>query len=279
MKTIDCDDFESALDSIASIFEVDRKFIGKFILDNQFRVKREGKCLSYDNASVYDLSHYLNKHHNIIRRTYYSFDKICLFHMTSPLDIYTIQQDGLVNLLDYITKHKEFIEYVSRYNINIIAQNGRIKFYYNGALINDENSLLRSRGKSDHCVNGFLFNSQIYNNTNVRHFQKYPEILSTLKDTTGIFNLTDRWRDNSKTYIIKFEINFGDLHKDSFTNEKYKRIIKKHDLINRILDYLILYHANEWRVYDNHTLYLKDNLNVNPDQIKDIRYVDSVKLN
>jgi hypothetical protein len=111
--------------------------------------------------------------------------------------------------------------------ITFIKDENKIFVYYKGKRINWSDffdgyesgtaRMLKNRfegynfGGTDKCVNGFLFNGEIYKNLNVEHITKIPEILENMLRLLGRMDVVNKWSTKSTTYIITFKSNINDI--------------------------------------------------------------------
>ncbi len=112
----------------------------------------------------------------------------------------------------------------------------------------------------DKCVNGFLFNGDIYENGNVRHIRYYPEILENILRVVGKGAAVTEWVQRAQPFIVVFKTRIENIVFDGISNLNTKQKIFR--ILRYCLYYLSKKNLDDWSQHDNPIIRLKDCLQV-----------------
>lgn len=200
-----------------------------------------------------------------------AFDSIILSHLSSRISI--PNQLPLLNLRDALTKTSDISTLFLKYGVRFEVSNSHkiLTFFHDSEVKWDDyssfriyrikNRLLGNNKYLDNCINGFLFNDRIWEDSRVTHLYNFPEILSDISDVLGLHQLVSEWRESAKPYCIGARVNICDViydGKNIFTQKSKIYFTYKHSLY-----YLKMMKEGLWCSKSNNPMIrLKDNLNV-----------------
>jgi hypothetical protein len=127
---------------------------------------------------------------------------------------------------------------------------------------------LRIKGKYiDNCINGFLFNDKIWEDSNVEHIKDCPEIISDICNVLHRQDIINEWENISKTYAIGFFVDVKDIIFDEHTRFNTKKS-KMYLIYKYVIYYLVQNYHGLWRPrFDNPIIRLQDNQIVDKNDI------------
>ncbi|SDB92039.1 hypothetical protein SAMN05421734_102490 [Pelagirhabdus alkalitolerans] len=271
MAILDCSDGNTAINSLAKIYNVSNNDIMNFLFTKIHEV------VSYPQK--YDEIYDINELHS------YLFGKSCsglniqsiiVFHLTTDFVKESIEANGLINLYD-IGKSDNFLRnYLANHDVNIESNKGQIEISYQNRPIKCDNSLYNRRLRKDHCINGFLYNNEIEEDSNVKHLIECPEIVQNISECVKCVDLKRDWKGNP--IIVKFKVglrhlNIRDTGNWSMETEKE---LEEHLILNT-LNYILNWLHNDLEHYSNKMIFLKENYSVPPEDIVD--FLELEKLN
>jgi hypothetical protein len=280
INTLNVDTVYSSLANITGVLEENIRY---YIIRNHFKIIKT----DVEEIDIDDFINFLYKN-NPSKSINLLFDELTISHLTSRIEKKDLTQEPLYNLFNALINQTEINAFLQDEGIRCIKHENKIFVYYKGKRINWSDffngyesgtaRMLKNRlegysfGGTDKCVNGFLFNGEIYKNPNVDHLKKIPEILENMLRLLGRMDIIDKWCAKSTSYIITFKSNINDIIFDGYedlTNEqKCLRVIKY------CLFFLSKKLINDWAEYHNPIIRLKDELDVEPNQIINVRKVD-----
>lgn len=200
-----------------------------------------------------------------------AFDSIILSHLSSRISI--PKQLPLLNLRDALTRTSDISTLFLKYGVRFeVTNRHKILTFFHDSEVNWDNyssfriyriknRLLGNKKYQDNCINGFLFNDRIWEDSRVTHLYNFPEILSDISDVLGLHQLVSEWQESAKPYCIGARVYIGDVIYDG------KNIFTKKSKIyftyKNSLHYLKMIKENTWSPRSNNPMIrLKDNLNI-----------------
>ncbi len=247
---------EDIIESMSEILECKKHLIKCYISTRQ---------IDYDNVSLVEFFNYINFQYNDKkeRQSKMRFDKLIISHLTSGLT----EPNGknFVNLYDLLLQDNEITTFLQGHGLVFKSFGNRIIPFYKGNSIKiDRGKLLYNRLKKsgnilDNSINGFLFNHEIYEDSNVRHIKYIPEFMSCLCDTINDGTIELDWKRKSKSYTVGLIAKIEDITYDNYRN--YKTVISKTYLTYKfLLIYLSQNQFGKWNpVIDNKIVCYKNN--------------------
>lgn len=218
------------------------------------------------------------------------FDSIIVSHLTSRIENVEFCKEPLLNLFDALSSETQLSKFFKFEGFKFIKKGKKLITIYNGQEIDweklrdygDINSniamikrrLLGGRYDADRCVNGFLFNDYIWEDGNVKHIIKCPEIMQDICYVLGRQDIVKKWIEKAKTHVICFKAKIRDIVIDNRTNYRTEKS-KVYYFYRQALYYIAM---KKWGFWDprfhNPIIRLKDNLNVSAENIVSCYYIE-----
>lgn len=276
---------ESIYNSLAEIVGINKEYIQYYIMKYGIEIIKE---ITVDSIDLSEFLHFLFRYNKDLEHTL-EFDEITLSHLTTRTSIIHNQQ--LFNLFNALIQDTEIKEFLNNEGIVFELVGKKLKTIYNGKLVDwaiyfdgDWGSTARmvnnrlegnSKGVTDKCVNGFLFNSDIHKHRNVSHIARLPEILENILRILGCASAITKWTISAKPYVITFKADVTNTIFDEDRKHTLNNRQKKNLLIKYCLYYLSIRRYSDWDEDDNPIIRLKDELSVPVSDILNIRLLDN----
>jgi len=141
-----------------------------------------------------------------------AFNSIILSHLSSRISI--PKQLPLLNLRDALTRTSDISTLFLKYGVRFeVTNRHKILTFFHDSEVNWDNyssfriyriknRLLGNKKYQDNCINGFLFNDRIWEDSRVTHLYNFPEILSDISEVLGLHQLVSEWQESAKPYCI-----------------------------------------------------------------------------
>ena len=199
------------------------------------------------------------------------FDSCIVSHLTTrtglpdELDIYC--------LIKALSEDTDISRFLASKGITFKENGQGLVVYYNNKIVdwnkfNDPAAYrikkrLRKRGKYvDNCINGFLFNHLIWEDSNVEHIKECPEIVSDICHVLNRYDILQEWSKISTTYTLGFIADVKDIIFDEHTRCDTTKS-KIYLIYKYLIYYLVQVYHGEWEPrFDNPIIRLKDNQSV-----------------
>ncbi|OHR72176.1 hypothetical protein HMPREF3291_22515 [Bacillus sp. HMSC76G11] len=208
---------------------------------------------------------------------------VTVSHLSPRLSLQSITQEPLYNLSNALTKNTELSRFLKKAGLVFTIEKNIVKVTHNDKRIDwkeydcptAQMIINRLEGNrvwttSDNCINGFLFNGKIYENGNVGHIFRNPEIMENILRVLGKLNVISEYSQKSKPYLINFKVPISDIVFDENGNHRLNNKQKNFLLLRYCLYYLSLNKFNDWSENNNPIIRLRDNLNVDSSNIVSI---------
>lgn len=204
------------------------------------------------------------------------FDSCVISHLTTRTS--PPNESNIYSLNNVLSKPTDINRFLASKGLTFKKTTQGIVSYYNNKIV-DWSSFdssyasrikirLRTYGEHmDNCVNGFLFNHLIWEDSNVEHIKNCPEIITDICHVIHREDIINEWRDVATSYALGFLADVKDIIFDEHTRFKTNR--SKIYLIYRyVIYYLVQVYHGLWDPrHDNPIIRLKDNHSVNKDDI------------
>jgi hypothetical protein len=152
-----------------------------------------------------------------------AFDKLIMSHLSSRLS--EPKDQRFLNLHQVLTEETDLCNLFLKYGVRFEIRKKRIITYYKDVEVNwdDYSSYEVARVKKrlllfdkfkDKCINGFLFNDQIWKDHRVTHLYDRPEILGDISNILGIQGIVDEWRERAGLYCVGVVVKINDIYFD-----------------------------------------------------------------
>ncbi|MDF2039359.1 hypothetical protein P2R12_20715 [Cytobacillus oceanisediminis] len=200
---------------------------------------------------------------------------VTISHLSPRLSLESIVNEPLYNLSNVLTNDTELSRFLKKAGLVFSNNNKIVQVTHNDMKIDwkkyeSPTALMiinRLEGNkvsttSDNCINGFLFNGKIFENGNVAHIFRCPEILENILRVLGRLDLISNFNSKSKPYIICFKAPISDIIFDGNGNHKLNNKEKQFLILRYCLYYLSLQKSYDWSGNNNPIIRLKDNLDV-----------------
>lgn len=276
MILLDTRNEETIYQSLSNILKVRKEYIDYFILKNMFEIKKD----SVKDINVSNFFEFLSSYSSEEIATDLKFTHITISHLSPRLNLKSITDEPLYNLSNALINNTELSSFLNNEGLICTTHKDIVNVIHNVSKVNwkDYDSstsqiiINRLEGNSvwstrDNSINGFLFHGKIYENKNVRHILRIPEILYNMLTVLGKQKAITEYVKKSTPYIISFKIPVADIMFDEDGYEKLNNKQKKLHILRYCLYYLSLKKRLEWSEYDNPIVRLKDNLNLDKDKI------------
>jgi hypothetical protein len=213
----------------------------------------------------------LNANNRMAFNKLISFDSLILSHLSSRISEPNSSDKILSNLHQVLTEKSDLSSMFLKYGVRFAIRNKRIVTYYDDVEVNWNNytSYQVARVKNrlmfrDKCVNGFLFNDQIWKDSRVRHLCYSPEILEDISSVLQIKGIIDEWRESAKLYVVGVRANLKDIYLDGINCFSLQSKILY--IYKQSLSYLKMCKNETWSPENSNIMIrLKDHLNVSPE--------------
>lgn len=199
------------------------------------------------------------------------FDSCVVSHLTtrtSPPD-----KSDIYCLIKALSEDTDISRFLASKGITFKKTGQGLVVYYNNRIVDwnrfDDSAAyrikkrIRTRGKYiDNCINGFLFNHLIWEDSNVEHIKDCPEIVFDICHVLSRYDIHQEWSNISKTYTLGFLTDVKDIIFDEHT--RYKTVKSKIYLIYKyVIYYLVQVYHDAWETrFDNPIIRMKDNSSV-----------------
>ena len=244
---------------------------------------REGNIKDIDIQEFFQfLSSYCKKSINV-----FNVDHVSISHLTTRLSLESITNEPLYNLSNTLINDTELSRFCCNEGLVFTKEKKTVKVIYNGEKVNwkeydtpiAQMIINRLEGNrvwktSDNCINGFLFYGKIYENDNVRHILRVPEILDNIFMVLGKQKVISEYVENSKPYVITFKVPISDIVFDENGNHELNNKQKKFLLLKYCLYYLSMKFFNEWSENDNPIIRLNDSMDIDNNNLSSIYEVN-----
>ncbi|MFR2381831.1 hypothetical protein [Thomasclavelia spiroformis] len=220
---------------------------------------------------------------------------IIAFHVIGTLDnCKEIKEKGLMNLQEVLSKNTLLCKLLKSYGIefditkktmshNEMIYNIDYDKYRSKLLLTEKEKNIRNVARRvyyDFCVNGFLFNDNIFDYGTDIH--KRPEFLMTLSSLLPEVKKLERyWENNSKSYRIDFYAKIDQIQRfcfalDELKNPPYEGWEKLNDEM-KIKKWMLLHAIDRSNnVINEDYLYVKDDVIIPPSQILKISKLEKI---
>lgn len=212
-----------------------------------------------------------NQLYEIIR-----FDSCVISHLTTRIS--QPDKSDIYNLSRVLSEPTDISKFLASKGLIFKKTARELITYYNNELVNwnSFDSPITSRIKvklrtsdkyMDNCINGFLFNHLIWEDSNVEHIKDCPEIITDICHVLHRQDIVNEWENISKSYALGFLADVKDIILDNYT--QCSMIKSKIYLIYKyVIYYLIQMYHGVWNPkFDNPIIRLKDNCSVGKDNI------------
>ena len=277
---------DTIYDSLEVILGVPREFIENYVLEkvlSLIRSNSESNSLTAESINIDEFFNFLSKYTK--QPLMVDFDEITVSHLTSRITEDSIKSEPLYNLFNALLKETEIKRFLyENAGLSFWDEKGKIVVKCDGKIVNwkdytdtYEGAAAQmvinrlegySSGEVDKCVNGFLFNGEIYKNGDVEHLLRFPEILENMLRLLGKSNIANMWAGKSDSYIITFKTNINNIFFDGHHRLNNKQ--KRYRILKHCLFFLINNMLGDWDEDDNPIIRLKDNL--------DVPYIDIINV-
>ncbi|MGP7815565.1 hypothetical protein ACTXGU_00225 [Niallia sp. 01092] len=271
---INTTDLNSVYSSLANVFGVKSADIRYYIMKNKFNILKGYP----EDVNIEEFLMFIKK---LNGKATINFEKITISQLTSRIYKKDISKEPIFNLFDALTKETDMSVYLNEKGIEFKEIEGILEVYYKNQRVDwskyfngYESAAARmvsnrlegnSFGSIDKCVNGFLFNGKLHENSDVYHIYKFPEILENMLRLLNLSNVSMNWAKISKSYTITFMADIENVVFDFSASLNNKQ--KQFKIIRYCLYYLSKKFFNDWDENCNPKMRLKDDLNVNAEQI------------
>lgn len=275
MNVIDTESAESIVRSLCNIFkisEIDLKLL--YMTDEHFEYLKS----NYEDISLDGFYHLVKSVDNLENLKSYIEDLyVTSFHLSKRINpIEGIEK--LYNLHSALMSETDIKCFFERHDVIFEKQGTKLKCIFKGQQVEWENYysienasrmvMNRLEGNSfydsDNCINGFLFNHDIVNQSNVKHLSKSPEIVQYILKVLDLEKAIQEYNTNF-LYIIKYRVKFIDFIFDN--NSKLSDEEKFENLLKRLLQYLAYSLTNSETMISNPIVRITDDLDVEPTDI------------
>lgn len=260
MKVLDCTTIETTFKSLSVLFKTDVKSVKNFIENNEYRLSRDGEYWSYDALKIEDILGYFNLYEKEIIP-----EKVVIFHITSTPTLSNFRDYGVLNLKSAL-ENELFSSFFSNAGVKInYDENSPPLICYQEETFED--TLLFNRFFTDACVNGFLINEDAEDNPNITHIRNCPEFIHDISRLIKMPGLVEQWQRIAKSMKISMYVDFEDLN--HYEPAEY---------VLKAVEYILFKNKYYWSPRENYIVYLKENINVPPENIIRIDEIKRVHL-
>ena len=206
------------------------------------------------------------------------FDMITVSHITTRKS--TPNNTDIYPVTECLLRKNDLTTCLNNYGLIFKKNGNEVITFFNNKKIEWDNfehpfsnrisKRLKFKGEYiDNCINGFLINEKIWEDSDVEHIKTCPEILSDICEVLDIDYIKEIWEGEAVPYVVSFLVNINDIILDSYS--KYRTSKSKVYIIYKIiLYYLVQSNNNLWYPkFDNEIIRLKDNLSVKKENIID----------
>lgn len=276
---IDTTNKETVLESLSKTINIRHEYIDYYIVKNAFKIIR-GTVKEIDINGFFKFLSQVSK-----AKVEPKFDitHVTVSQLSPRLSLQSITQEPLYNLSNALTNDTELSRFLKNAGLVFTNDKNIVKVTHNDMKVDwkkydcptAQMIINRLEGNrvwtaSDNCINGFLFNGKIYENLNVSHIFRNPEILENILRVLGKLNVISEYNQKSKPYIINFKVPISDIVFDENGNHKLNNKQKNFLILRYCLYYLSFKKINDWSENNNPIIRLKDNLNVDSSNIVSI---------
>jgi hypothetical protein len=228
----------------------------------------------------------LDTEHKNLLFNFVSFDSVIMSHLSSRIS--EPKNKPLFNLYETLTGETDLRSLFLKYGVSFELRDKRIVTYYRGAEVNWDNyscyalprvkkRLLLNNKHKDRCINGYLFNHQIWKDHRVKRLHDGPEILKDISTILGISGIIDEWERTAKLYCIGVRVKINTILFDEAKCYTFKS--KIFHIYKQTLYYLKMSKNGIWSPNeDNPMIRLKDDLNLRQEDIIGYYEVDREDL-
>lgn len=281
VKTLNTISLNDIYESLSEILGVSEESIRFYIVRHKFDLIDK----EIHQVDLKKFFRFLQKYNNKVEISP-NIESITISHLTTRISEPNKDITPLYNLFDALLLDTDLSCFLKKQGVICTEKNKKIIVNFNGEKIIWEDYFekepvsrmvkKRLEGYSvtgvDKCVNGFLFNGEIYKNTNVQHILRYPEILENILRVIKKHDAVYEWMKKASPYIFTFKADIRDVVFDSCDKLNNKQ--KSYRILKHCLIFLSEKLLNEWNENHNPMLRLKDNLHVDLNQITNIRKIE-----
>ncbi|BAU29718.1 hypothetical protein DFP93_10695 [Aneurinibacillus soli] len=282
---IDTSNQNSIYDSLEQLLKVKKEFIQYYILRNLNKLKE--KYPPQTEISIPHFLSFLSEITHLDMTTIPNFDFITLFHLTTRTSKQIIEKEPLYNLFDALTENNELKYRLEKIGLTFYKEKDRLITFFKGNLIDWRSFLNGSESPTaqmiinrlegnrfsppDKCVNGFLFNGDIFENGDVRHIRYLPEIVDNMLRVLGEQQAIRNLCKEVTPFIITFKANVGEIIFDGSKKLNIKQT--QYRIIRHCLYYLCNQYCRSWSEHDNPIVRMIDEQSVSEDRVLNVREV------
>lgn len=266
----------TVIKSLSKILNVRQEYIDYYIIRNMFKIKKG----TVKDIDLNEFFKFISKLAKESIEPKFDLTYVTISHLSPRLSLQSIIQEPLYNLSNVLTNDTELSKYLRKVGLVFTNENKIIKVTHNDKKVDwtkydcptAQMIINRLEGNrvwtiSDNCINGFLFNGKIYKNGNVGHIFRNPEIMENILRVLGKLDAISKFSKKSKPYIICFKVPVSDIVFDENGNHRLNNKQKNFLILRYCLYYLSLQKSYDWSENNNPIIRLKDNLNVDINNI------------
>lgn len=271
---------DDVYESLGCLLEVPSEEIKYFVLKNKFTIVDQ----TVEEVDLRRFENFLKKF-NGDKEVNFLFDEITISHLTTRPTQDNLLNIPLYNLFHSLIEETALSSFFMKHgitfenNLNIITVNYKgNRVIWDRDFEDDSTALFVKRRLEgninsgvDKCVNGFLFNGNVWENINVDHLLRSPEIIQHIFDLLGKGKYVSEWQDNIVPYVVTFKSNINDIVFDS--NSRLNNKQKCFSIIRYCLWFLSKKLLGQWDEDYNPMIRLKDELNVPAENILSVKDV------
>ncbi len=278
---IDTFDEETIYNSISELLGIKKECLEYFITQYGFKYITERKV---ENVNLVEFKRFFRKRKVLNYLNLENLNEITISHLTTRTDdIEYIKEKPLYNLFEVLLKDTALRKFMIEKGVEFRSENAKIvtlfdgnivdwSIYYNttwGPTARMINNRLEGNSKRvvDKCINGFLFNGQIYKNTNVSHIKRMPEIAENILRVLRKNGAVQEWSKKSKPYVVIFQSKIEDIIFDENNKTKLNNKQKKYQIFKYCLYFLACAKYGDWSESDNPIIRLKNEISVSANNI------------
>ncbi|PHG02592.1 hypothetical protein COI49_15870 [Bacillus toyonensis] len=271
-KLLNTKDIDNLYKSLADILDVRLEIIKHYILMNYHSIRTTTSVEDINLESLFSL---LLEHNGKKGIEEIEISEIAITHLSTRECIETAKNESIYNLEAALLNKTSLSMFFEDLGVNFYIADKRIMVEYKNKVINwsdfdnDDNKrptalLLQRRLEGnkffptgDKCVNGFLFNSKVHQNSNVRHIGYVPEVVQNVLDVLDLSEATKKWIEKNKACILVFRVKFDDVVFDRFEKlsvEKKKKLLLQYCIYFLSRNYI----SSDWSEEDNPIMRLMD---------------------
>ena len=204
------------------------------------------------------------------------FDSCVISHLTTRTSL--ADESDILCLIKVLSGATDISRFLASKEITFKETAEGLVTYYNNKIVDWKKfdspfayrmiKRLRIRGKYiDNCINGFLFNHLIWEDSNAEHIKDCPEIVTDICYVLNRQDILHEWRSISTSYTLGFLADVKDIIFDE--HSRFKTTKSKIYLIYKYaVYYLVQLHHGVWNSrFDNPIIRLKDNCSISKDNI------------